>query len=144
MTSSGDGSSNPEGLLNLDPVPTTVPAASPAPPVGGTPPTSSDPATAGAPTSNVPLAPAVGAGSQSPLGGRGVAARNAGLSSLKGLVVYGSTLTFAGFYAYFMEQIAVASSGKAPGLSGAMVAAAAALAGILGSAFALVIGVPTT
>lgn len=49
-----------------------------------------------------------------------------------------------GFYAYFMEQIASAPGGKPPAFSAAMVTAAAALAGILGSAFALVIGAPTT
>lgn len=70
--------------------------------------------------------------------------RIAGLSTLKGLVVYGATLTFAGFYAYFMDQIVVAQAGQPPKLNTAMVAAAAALAGILGSAFALVIGAPTT
>ena len=73
-----------------------------------------------------------------------IAARIAGLSSLKGLVVYGATFTFAGFYIYFMEQIAVAPAGKPPNLSTVMVSAAAALAGVLGSAFALVIGAPTT
>lgn len=72
-----------------------------------------------------------------------IAQRIAGLSVLKGLVVYGATLTFAGFYAYFMERIATAGTGHPPHLNGAMVGAAAALAGVLGSAFALVIGVPT-
>src|SRR5262249_9727448 len=62
----------------------------------------------------------------------GVAATIAGLSVLKGLVLYGATLAFAGFYAYFMEQI-VSASGTPPSLNSAMVAAAAALAGILGS-----------
>jgi hypothetical protein len=72
----------------------------------------------------------------------GLAGRIAGLSVLKGLVVYGATLAFAGLYAYFMEEIASAASNTPPHLSPAMVGAAAALAGILGSAFALVIGVP--
>jgi hypothetical protein len=83
------------------------------------------------------------ASQQSPDDG-GVAARIAGLSTLKGLVVYGATLTFAGFYAYFMEQIASSPSGTPPTLSTPMVSAAGVLAGILGSAFALVIGVPTS
>jgi hypothetical protein len=73
----------------------------------------------------------------------GVATRIAGLSVLKGLVLYGATLTFAGFYAYFMYEIASAPSGKPPNFSAPMVGAAAALAGILGSAFALVVGTPT-
>jgi hypothetical protein len=74
--------------------------------------------------------------------GTGLAGRIAGLSVLKGLVLYGATLTFAGFYAYFMEQIASAANNTQPNLNTAMVSAAALLAGILGSAFALVIGVP--
>lgn len=67
--------------------------------------------------------------------------RIAGLSVLKGLVLYGATLAFAGLYAYFMEEI-VSASKSPPHLNTAMVAAAAALAGILGSAFALVTGTP--
>ena len=67
----------------------------------------------------------------------------AGMSALKGLMLYGATLTFAAFYAYFIVEIADASSGQPPTFNGAMVAAAAALAGVLGSAFALYIGVPT-
>jgi hypothetical protein len=69
--------------------------------------------------------------------------RIAGLSALKGLVLYGATLTFAGLYAYFMEQIVVAPSGEPPHPGAALVSVAAALAGILGSAFALAVGVPT-
>src|SRR5207302_5072928 len=46
-------------------------------------------------------------------------------------------------YAYFMEQIAEAANNTPPHLNTAMVSAAAALAGILGSAFALVLGVPS-
>jgi hypothetical protein len=71
-----------------------------------------------------------------------VATRIGGLSVLKGLVLYGATLAFAGLYAYFMEQIWSTSQGTAK-FDAAMVGAAAALAGVLGSAFALVIGVPT-
>jgi hypothetical protein len=71
-----------------------------------------------------------------------IAKRIGGLSVLKGLVLYGATLTFAGFYAYFMYEIASASTNTPPHLSTAMVSAAAALAGVLGSAFALVVGVP--
>jgi hypothetical protein len=74
-------------------------------------------------------------------GGTTLAGRIAGLSVLKGLVVYGATLTFAGLYAYFMEEIVTASK-TPPHLNGVMVSAAAALAGVLGSAFALIMGVP--
>ena len=73
----------------------------------------------------------------------GIATRIAGLSVLKGLVLYGATLTFAGFYAYFMTRIAEATTNKAPHFNPAMISASAALAGVLGSAFALVVGVPT-
>lgn len=83
-----------------------------------------------------------GAGSGNSGDSTGLAGRIAGLSVLKGLVLYGATLTFAGFYAYFMEQIAAAANNTPPHLNTAMVSAAAALAGILGSAFALAIGVP--
>jgi len=72
-----------------------------------------------------------------------VATRIAGLSILKGLVLYGATLTFTGFYAYFIYRIADASHLKPPHLDAAIVSAAAALAGVLGSAFALVVGVPS-
>lgn len=77
-------------------------------------------------------------------GTTGVASRIGGLSILKGAVLYGATLTFAGLYADFMEQIFTATNGKPPVFDTAMVSAAAALSGVLGSAFALVIGVPTT
>jgi hypothetical protein len=87
-------------------------------------------------------APAAGDGGRDDDPGAGLAGRIAGLSVLKGLVLYGATLTFAGFYAYFMEQIASAANNTQPNLNTAMVSAAALLAGILGSAFALVIGVP--
>jgi hypothetical protein len=67
----------------------------------------------------------------------------AGLSVLKGLLLYGATLVFAGFYAYFMAKIASAPEGRPPSFDPAMISVAAALAGVLGSAFALAIGVPT-
>ena len=70
-----------------------------------------------------------------------IASRIAGLPILKGLVLYAATLVFVGFYAYFIEEI-IRANGKAPTLPSAMVATAAALAGVLGSAFALVIGSP--
>src|SRR2546421_8841468 len=65
-----------------------------------------------------------------------------GVSALKGLVLYGATLTFAALYAYFIVRILGAKPGKPPGLDPAMVSTAAALAGVLGSAFALEIGTP--
>jgi hypothetical protein len=75
--------------------------------------------------------------------GEGTAGRIAGLSFLKGLLLYGVTLTFAGIYAYVITRIANAGDGSKPGFSDALIGAGAALAGVLGSAFALVIGVPT-
>ncbi len=71
-----------------------------------------------------------------------VAAQIGGLSVLKGTIIYAATLTFAGFYIYFIVEIFVAS-GTPPSFDPAMVSASAALAGVLGSAFALVIGLPT-
>ena len=67
----------------------------------------------------------------------------AGLSTLKGLILYGATLTFAGLYIYFIAKIFGAASGHPPTLNTALVTAAAGLAGVLGSAFALEIGTPT-
>ncbi|HEY7622148.1 MAG TPA: hypothetical protein VH834_20425 [Solirubrobacteraceae bacterium] len=72
----------------------------------------------------------------------GVAAQIGGLCALKGTIIYAATLTFAGFYTYFMVEIFYAT-GKPPTFDPAMVSASAALAGVLGSAFALVIGLPT-
>jgi hypothetical protein len=67
----------------------------------------------------------------------------AGLSALKGIVLYGAVLTFAGLYIYFIARIFEAPAGKPPHFDTTLVSAAAALAGVLGSAFALEIGVPT-
>ena len=64
----------------------------------------------------------------------------AGLSALKGLVLYGAVLTFAGLYVYF--AVTISSATTAPVFGTTLTSAAAALAGILGSAFALEIGVP--
>jgi len=72
---------------------------------------------------------------------RGQAAAVGGLSALKGLVLYGAVLTFAGLYIYFIVRISAAST--YPRLDGTLVTTAAALAGVLGSAFALEIGTPT-
>lgn len=71
------------------------------------------------------------------------APRIAGLCALKGLVLYGAILTFAGLYIDFIVQITAARAGSAPKLGASLVSAAAALAGILGSAFALEIGTTT-
>jgi hypothetical protein len=71
------------------------------------------------------------------------ASRIAGLSTLKGLVLYGATLTFAGLYIYFVVKISTARSGAPPTFDATLVTAAAALAGVLGSAFALEIGTTT-
>ena len=81
-------------------------------------------------------------GAAAPADGSTIAAKIAGLPTLKGLVLYGATLTFAGFYAYFIDRIVSAESGAKPHLDPVMISAAAALAGVLGSAFALVIGTP--
>ena len=71
-------------------------------------------------------------------------AKIAGLSVLKGLMLYGATLTFAGLYIYFMVKIFGAKPGEpVVRFDGALVSAAAALAGALGSAFALEIGTAT-
>jgi hypothetical protein len=63
-----------------------------------------------------------------------------GISALRGLVLYGAVLTFAGLYIDFMVRIVTAKSGP-PGIDTALISAAAALSGVLGSAFALKIGV---
>jgi hypothetical protein len=90
---------------------------------------------------NTPPADA-SAGPEGATGDSAIAARIGGLPILKGLVLYAATLTFAGFYAYFIDRIATASSGAKPHLDPVMISVAAALAGVLGSAFALVIGTP--
>jgi len=63
------------------------------------------------------------------------------LSVLKGLLLYGAVLTFAGLYIFFIVKISQAT-GKPPSFDTALTSAAAALAGVLGSAFALYIGTP--
>jgi hypothetical protein len=65
----------------------------------------------------------------------------AGLSTLKGLLLYAAVLTFAGLYTYFIVKISSAQS--VPTFDTALTTAAAGLAGVLGSAFALEIGVAT-
>ena len=69
--------------------------------------------------------------------------RIGGISTLKGLVLYGAIFTFAGLYIYFIVEISRTAAGKHPSLDTALIAAAAALAGVLGSAFALEVGTTT-
>lgn len=78
-----------------------------------------------------------------PLPSDGPAPRIAGVSALKGLVLYGAILTFAALYVDFIVQITTARPGAAPRLDATLVSTAAALAGVLGSAFALEIGTTT-
>ena len=54
-------------------------------------------------------------------------------------MLYGAILTFGGLYAYFIVEIFSAKSAP-PRLDAVMVSTAAALAGVLGSAFALEVG----
>jgi hypothetical protein len=85
--------------------------------------------------------PATATPPSAPASDSSIAARIAGLPILKGLVLYAATFVFMGFYAYFIWEI-VHANRTPPVLSPAMIATAAALAGVLGSAFALVIGSP--
>jgi len=78
-----------------------------------------------------------------PLAHDAAAPRIAGLSALKGLVLYGAILTFAALYVDFIVQISTAHSGTTPKLDATLISAAAALAGVLGSTFALEIGTTT-
>jgi len=78
-----------------------------------------------------------------PLPSEDDAPRIAGISALKGLVLYGAIVTFAGLYIDFIVQITKAHAHAVPNLQAALVSAAAALAGVLGSAFALEIGTTT-
>jgi hypothetical protein len=64
-----------------------------------------------------------------------------GMSALRGLMLYGAILTFAGLYAYFMVVISTSRHGVKPSIDATLISAAAALSGVLGSAFALKIGV---
>jgi hypothetical protein len=64
-----------------------------------------------------------------------------GMSTLRGLLVYGAVLAFAGLFIDFMVVISTAKPGVKPPIDATLISAAAALSGILGSAFALKIGV---
>lgn len=69
--------------------------------------------------------------------------RIAGLPILKGLLLYGATATFVAIHLYFVIEIWDAKSGAPPHFNGELLKAGAALAGVLGSAFALYVGLPT-
>lgn len=64
-----------------------------------------------------------------------------GMSTLRGLLVYGAVLAFAGLFIDFMVVICSAKAGVKPSIDATLISAAAALSGVLGSAFALKIGV---
>jgi FHA domain len=72
----------------------------------------------------------------------GVSETIAGASALRGVLLYGATLLFAGLFAYFIYEIVGAPADHPPKFEGPLVPVAAALAGVLGSGFALAIGVP--
>lgn len=86
--------------------------------------------------------PPAAAGQAQAKTGRTSASDIGGLSILKGLVLYGAVATFAATYIYFIVKIFEAAN-KPPVFTATLVSAAAALAGVLGSAFALDIGSPT-
>ncbi|MGI8800634.1 MAG: hypothetical protein ACR2KV_00445 [Solirubrobacteraceae bacterium] len=65
----------------------------------------------------------------------------AGISALRGLLLYAAVLSFAGLFIYFMVLISDARTGVKPHIDATFITAAAALSGVLGSAFALRIGV---
>jgi hypothetical protein len=67
----------------------------------------------------------------------------AGIPVLKGLILYTAVLAFAALYTYFIVEIFAARAGSPPSFNATLVDAAAALAGVLGSAFALAVGVTT-
>lgn len=64
-----------------------------------------------------------------------------GISTLRGLIVYGAVFAFAGLFIDFMVRISAAHNGVKPSINATLISAAAALSGVLGSAFALKIGV---
>lgn len=65
----------------------------------------------------------------------------AGMSAMRGLMLYAAVLAFAGLYIDFMVMISTSHSGVKPTFDATLISAAAALSGVLGSAFALKIGV---
>jgi hypothetical protein len=81
--------------------------------------------------------PVIGAGEQPAAVNDGIG----GMSALRGLMLYGAVLVFAGLYSYFMVVISTSRHGVKPLIDATLISAAAALSGVLGSAFALKIGV---
>lgn len=67
----------------------------------------------------------------------------AGMSVLRGLIVYTAVLVFAALYVDFIVLISRAKPNQIPVIGSAKITAAAALAGVLGSAFALRVGNPS-
>ncbi|HWF36173.1 MAG TPA: hypothetical protein VG295_12420 [Solirubrobacteraceae bacterium] len=65
----------------------------------------------------------------------------AGMSAMRGLMLYGAVLAFTGLYIDFIVVISSAKSGIKPNIDATLISTAAALSGVLGSAFALKIGV---
>jgi hypothetical protein len=66
----------------------------------------------------------------------------AGMSVLRGLVVYAAVLAFAALYVDCIYLISQAKPNSTPNIAATLTSAAAALAGVLGSAFALRMGNP--
>jgi hypothetical protein len=64
-----------------------------------------------------------------------------GMSTMRGLIVYGAVFAFAGLFIDFMVVISTSRVGVKPSINATLISAAAALSGVLGSAFALKIGV---
>jgi len=67
-----------------------------------------------------------------------------GISTLRGVLVYAAVLTFAALYIKFIVVISDSKPNVMPHIDAALISAAAALAGILGSAFALRVGNPAS
>jgi hypothetical protein len=65
----------------------------------------------------------------------------AGMSTMRGLMLYGAVLAFAALYIDFIVVISTAKPGFKPTIDATLISAAAALSGVLGSAFALKIGI---
>lgn len=90
----------------------------------------------GAPVQPLRTDPAPGSGTS-------VASRIAGLSALKGLLLYGAIAGFVVLFADIVAQI-WSANGTKPTIDPIEMGAAAALAGVLGAAFAVYIGVPSS
>src|SRR5436190_2137136 len=99
-------------------------------------PAGAPPAAAGAPPAGPPPAgrgqPPPGPPDETIIGGAAL---------LKELLIIGFIVAFVAVYGYFIVKIWQAAAGKPPSFSDASVALAGSLAGVLGSAFALALGV---